>query len=232
MELSDDREIGKIRKKGEDIYMLETKFSEKELTEICQLLKRHGTDCATLVDILRFANVASPNDAGGTYKHIRLLKEFSILKDRDILCHTCISEVIERHADTCEEWKKNMTSDYPLPCPEDHYDYSRCEPAVWMVDWYQISRLEDKAAKMAFEEGKKEDIHMIRKDPISWDDKGNVTEFGKDTPHFTHTARTRWLEENFPDIPSDIRFNPWMGFLCEKHIGSMRPYANRIIGYC
>lgn len=180
--------------------MLETKFSKEEMNMLCQLLKRHGTDCATLADILGLANRASPNDAGATFKHIRLLKEFSVIGDRDILCHMCVSEVIDHHAEICEEYKERMKAEYFLPCPDEHYDYSKCEPAVWMVDSDKIYRLREKAEM---------NVPLV----------------------YRYNAGVRWLEETFPDIQSDIRHNLWMGFLCEKHIGSMKPYADRITGY-
>lgn len=191
--------------------MIETKFSKNELTSICQLLKIHGTDCATLVDLLRVAYRASSNDSIATFKHVRLMKEFGIIGDRDILCHTCKMEVIDRHAETCEEYKKSMASS--VGCPDDHYDWNGCKPAVWMVDDSKISLLDRSAAKKALASGNRDDV---------WLDN-------EDEPHFTHTAREKWLSETFPDIDSEVRWNPFMGFLCESHIGSMKPYANRIL---
>jgi len=129
---------------------MNTKFSEEEMTQLCQILKRHGTDCNTLVDILKLANSASSSDVGATYKHIRLLKEFGVISDKDILCHTCVNEVINLHAEMCEEYKKYIESKekyYALPSPSEHYDYSKCNVAVWMVDSFKINQLEHTAAK-------------------------------------------------------------------------------------
>ncbi len=211
--------------------MLNTKFSEKEMTEICQILKRHGTDCATLMNILEFANRGAPNDAIATYKHVRLMKEFGIINDRTLLCHQCMMDVINHHAETCEEHKEKMADEkYFIPCPDSHYDYSTCESAKWMVDASKIHRLEMKAARKAFEDGKKNDIYMSGDGPV-YDELGNVVEYRKDVPYFGHLGRKNWLEETFPDIDEQVRFNPWTGFFCEKHVGSMRLYADLIVNY-
>jgi len=146
--------------------MLETKFSEEELTTICQIMKNHGTDCATLVDILNLAHRASSNDAIATFKHVRLMKEFGILQDRSLLCHTCVMEVINHHAETCAEHKESMNAKYFVPCPDSHYDYSMVEPAVWMVDGYKIKRLENKAAEKDWEEGRRDNIRKEYGEPI------------------------------------------------------------------
>lgn len=211
--------------------MLNTQFSEEEMTMICQILKRHGTDCATLVNILKLANDASSNDSIATFKHVRLMKEFGILKDRGLLCHTCAMEVIDRHAETCEEYKERMSPDnkYFFPCPDDHYDYGYCEPAVWMVDGRMIHRLENKAAETDWEEGRRDNIMRESGEPIFEGDK--VVGYEKDKRRFNHTGRTDWLKRKFPDIDEQVRHNPWMGFFCEKHVGSMRPYANKIMNY-
>lgn len=202
--------------------MLETRFSEKEMTTICQILKEHGTDCTTLVDVLKMANSAAPNDAITTYKHVRLMKEFGVIQDITLLCHTCVMDVINHHADTCKEYKERMKAKFFCPCPDDHYDYSKCEHAVWMVDTPKIYSLEEKAAFDEWSKGKVENI-------TSYCDERNGVEVV--VRRFNHEGRTMWLEKTFPDILPELRFNPWMGFLCEKHIGSMKPYADKIIGY-
>lgn len=209
--------------------MINTRFSEEELTTICQILKRHGTDCATLVDMLGHVNKASPNDGIATFKRVRLMKEFGILQDQSIICHTCTMNVINHHAETCEDHKKMMNSEYYLPCPDSHYDYSECEPAVWMIDGHKILLLENKTAEKDWEEGRRDNIMLERGEPIF---EGNtIIGHEKDKRCFNHTGRTIWLKKTFPDIPEDARFNPWMGFFCDKHVGTMRPYADRIIGY-
>ena len=209
--------------------MLETKFSEKEMTEICQILKRHGTDCATLVDMIRTANEASSNDSIVSFKHVRLLKEFNVIQDRYLLCHQCVMDVINHHAETCVEYQERMASDNFFPCPQDHYDYSKCEPAVWMVDTGKIHRLEKKAAEKDWQEGRREYIQLEHGEPIFEGD--DIIGYEKDKRRFDHTGRTIWLKEMFPDIDEQVRHNPSMGFFCEKHIGSMKPYADKIIGY-
>lgn len=211
--------------------MLDTKFSEEELTTICQILKRHGTDCATLVDIIRTANEASPDDSIVTFKHVRLLKEFNILQDRTLLCHQCVMDAINHHADTCIEYKEKMESSdkYFFPCPSEHYDYSKCEPAVWMVDVSKVHRLEEKAAEKDWQEGRRENIMLESGEPIFEGD--DIVGYEKDKRRFNHTGRKIWLENMFPDIDEQVRHNPWMGFFCEKHVGSMRPYSDKIIGY-
>ncbi len=230
MEPSDCREVGKVIKEKN---MLNTKFSEKELTEICQILKRHGTDCATLLEVLKLAHCASSNDARATYKHVRLMKEFGVINDRSILCYECTMEVINHHNNTCEEHKERMKNDkYFFPCPNSHYDYSACEPAKWMVDEHKIHKLEIKAAKKAFDDGRTDGIYMSRGEPIfNNDNDEEIVGYEKDIPRFDHVARKKWLEETFPDIDENVRFNRWMGFFCEKHIGSMRLYADLIMGY-
>jgi hypothetical protein len=209
--------------------MLNTKFSEKEMTDICQILKRHGTDCATLVDILKTANMAASNDSIKTFRHVRLLKEFGLLQDRGLLCHSCVKDVIDHHAETCEEYKESLMSECFFHCPESHYDYSKVEPAVWMVDGGVINRLEHKAAEKDWEEGRRDDIRVEHGDPIF---EGNViVGYEKDKRRFDHTGRTNWLKKMFPDIDEEVRHNPWMGFFCERHIRSMLKFSNRIIGY-
>jgi hypothetical protein len=227
MELSDSREIGKVRK-GEK-NMLNTKFSEEELTSICQILKRHGTDCATLVDILKLANMAASNDCIATYKHAILMKEFGILKDRDLICHVCVMEVINHHADTCEEYKEKLHSNAFNLCPNDHYDYSKCEPAVWMVDGFKVIQAKNNAAETDWAEGRRDNIILERGGPIYKEQV--IVGYEKDKRRFNFVGREDWLKKTFPDISTDIRHNPWMGFLCEKHIGSMRSYANKIMDY-
>jgi len=210
--------------------MLQTKFSEEELTEICQILKRHGTDCATLVDLLKVANDACQNDVIATFKRVRLMKEFNLIQDRTLLCHACIDEVIAHHNETCVEHKERMASEkYFLPCPQEHYDYNKCEPAVWMVDGSKIHRLEEKAAEKDWEEGRRDNIKLESGDPIF--DGDNIIGYEKDKRRFNHIGRTIWLEKTFPDIDGQVRHNPCMGFFCEKHIGSMKPYSDRIMGY-
>lgn len=211
--------------------MLETKFSEKEMTDICQILKRHGTDCATLVNILRLANSAASNDSIATYKHVILMKEFGILQDRSLMCHACTMEVINHHAETCEKYKDGMSSDnnYFIPCPDDHYDYSKCEPAVFMVDVCKINRLEHNAAEKEWEEGRREDIILEHGYPIFEGDV--IVGHEKDRRRFNHTGRKNWLEAMFPDIDEQVRFNPWMGFFCERHVGSMLPFSDKIMNY-
>jgi len=209
--------------------MINTKFSKEEMTSICQILKKHGTDCKTLVDILQTANSAASNDSINTYKHVRLLKEFGIITE-EFKCHMCVMDVINHHAETCEVYKNNIMNDkYILPCPEDHYNYSKCEPAVWMVDSSMIYDLEHKSAQKDWDEGRRENIR------IGWesvyDDNNELVEEEKEVRRFDHMGRTIWLEKMFPDIIEEIRFNPWQGFLCDKHIGSMKPYANKIIGW-
>ncbi len=172
--------------------MLETRFSEKEMTELCKLLRNHGTNCKTLIEILELAYRSYPNDAMNTYKHVILLKEIGIINDRDILCNTCSYEVIEEHANTCEEHKRRMNDDkYFFPCPDEHYDYSKCEPAVWMIDFWKIQNL---------------------------------------TKNKCYDEETKILTETFVDMHKEIIHNH-PHFLCEKHIGSMKPYANKIMGY-
>lgn len=210
--------------------MLQTKFSEKEMTEICQILKRHGTDCATLVDILSLANSASSNDAIATFKRVRLLKEFEVINDRTLLCHHCVMDVINHHSETCEEHKRRMNDDkYFLPCPDEHYDYSKCESAVWMVDSDKIHRLEEKAAEKDWEEGRRDNIRKEYGDPIFEDDE--IVGYEKDKRRYDHIGRTNWLLATFPDIDEQVRFNPWMGFFCDKHVGSMREFSDKITGY-
>lgn len=209
--------------------MLDTKFSEKELTEICQILKRHGTDCATLVDLLRLVNSAASNDSIATFKRVRLMKEFGIIEDRGLLCHQCVMDVINHHADTCEEYKENMKSKYFYPCPDSHYDYSKCEPAVWIADVCKIHRLEHKAAEKEWEEGRRHNIIKERGEPIFRDNV--IVGYEKDKRRFNHTGRTEWLEMMFPDIDEQVRHNPWMGFFCQKHVGSMESYSDKITGY-
>ena len=227
MEPSDGREIGKVVKWRKN--MLNTKFDEKELTEICQILKRHGTDCATLVDLLKLVNSAASNDSIATFKHVRLMKEFGILQDTGLMCHACTMEVINLHAETCKEYKENMISEYFIPCPQEHYDYSKCEPAVWMVDACKIHRLENKAAEKEWEEGRRAHIMKEYGEPIF---KGDViVGHEKDKRRFDHTGRTEWLKMMFPDIDEQVRHNPWMGFFCEKHVGSFRKFSDKIIGY-
>lgn len=211
--------------------MLDTKFSEKELTVICQILKKHGADCATLVDILKLANDVASNDAISTFKRVRLLKEFGILQDRGLLCHQCVIDVIDHHANTCIEYKERMNPDnkYCLSCPDDHYDYSKCEPAAWMVDGFKIRALKHKAAEKDWEEGRRENIVLERGEPIF---EGNtIIGYEKDKRRFSYAGGNNWLNEMFPDIDKDIRHNPWMGLLCERHIGSMRQFSSKIIGY-
>lgn len=212
--------------------MLDTKFSEKEMTEICQILKRHGTDCATLVDILKLAHMASSNDAIATFRHVRLMKEFNVIEDKTLLCHQCVMDVINHHAETCVEHKEKMASadNYFIPCPDEHYDYSKCEPAVWMVDGSAINRLERQAAEIDWQEGRRENIRLESGEPI-FDGDDNIIGYEKDKRRFDHTGRTIWLEKMFPDIDQQVRHNPWMGFFCEKHIGSMLKFSNKIIGY-
>ncbi len=172
--------------------MLKTRFSEKELTELCQMLRNHKTNCATLVEILKLAYSSYPNDAGATFRHIILLKEFGVIDDRDYLCNICVHEVIEHHADTCEEHKRRMSDDkYFFPCPEDHYDYSKCESAIWMTNFFKI--------------------HDLTK--------------GKD-----FNEGNTILKETFPDMPEDMLHNQ-PHFLCEKHVGSMKPYSDKITEY-
>ena len=113
---------------------------------------------------------------------------------------------------------------YCSPCSQEHYHYEKCEPVVWMVDEEMIHKLEE-----IFEKGRIEDIRIECGDPIF--KKDELVGYEPDRPNFTYNARTKWLEEMFPDIDGQVRHNPWMGLLCEKHIGSMRPYANKIIGY-
>ena len=209
--------------------MLETRFSEKEMTDICQILKRHGTDCATLVDILKLANSVASNDAIATFKHVRLMKEFGILQDRGLLCHTCVMEVINRHAETCKEYEERMSAEFFFPCPQEHYNYNLCEPAVWMVDHRTINRLENKAAEKDWEEGRRDNILLEHGDPIFEGDV--IVGYEKDKRRFNHTGRTLWLEKTFPDMDEQVRHNPWMGFFCEKHAGSMRPFSNKIMDY-
>lgn len=188
LESSDWRESKQyVRHKGSEKEMLNTKFSEEELTEICELMRNHGTNCAVLVDILKLAYRAYPDDAMNTFRHVRLLKEFGVIEDRDLLCYTCVHEVIEHHANTCKEYKKREFS----ICPEDHYDYSKCEPAMWMTDFWKI--------------------RSLTKDK-DWNEIVAV------------------LQETFPDMPEEMLHNH-PHFLCEKHIGSMKPYANKIMGY-
>jgi hypothetical protein len=210
-------------------YMINTRFSEKELTVICQMLKEHGTDCATLVDILKTANTIGPNDAIMTFKRVRLLKEFGVLEDRDLICHSCIAEADINHVLTCRGYRDSLLSEGISHCPEEHYDYSGCDPAVWMVDYRKIHALEHKASEKDWEEGRRENIVLERGEPIFEGD--TIVRYEKDKRRFNHTGRTNWLREMFPDIDEDIRFNPWMGLLCERHIGSMKPYADKIIGY-
>jgi hypothetical protein len=227
MELSDGREIGKTLDKEKN--MLNTKFSEKELTAICQILKKHGTDCTTFVDILKLANTVAPNDIITTFKRVRLLKEFGIIEDRDLICHSCISEVVNLHALTCREYMDSILSKGYSHCPEEHYDYSGCEPAAWMVDGFKIHALEHKAAEKDWEEGRRGNIVVERGEPIF---EGNtIIRYEKDKRRFNHAGRTNWLKEMFPDIDEDIRFNQWMGLLCERHVGSMRQFSDRITGY-
>ena len=209
--------------------MLDTKFSEEELTQICQILKKHGTDCATLVEILELANRASSNDAIATFKHVRILKEFGIINDRTLLCHQCIMDVIHHHEETCEEYKESMKSDYFIPCPDEHYDYSKCEPAVWMIDSWKIHRLEEKTVQKEWEEGRRENIMKEFGEPIFEGDK--IVGYEKDKRRFDHVGRTNWLEKMFPDMDEQVRFNPGMGFFCEKHVGSMRPFSDKIMEY-
>lgn len=209
--------------------MLDTKFSEKELTDICQILKRHGTDCATLVNLLKLVNSAASNDSIATFKHVRLMKEFGILQDRSLICHTCTMEVINHHAETCKEYEENMNAEYFISCPENHYDYSKCEPAVWMVDTCKIHLLENKAAEKDWEEGRRDDIMLERGGPIFKDDV--IVGYEKDKRRFDHTGRKNWLKKTFPDIDEQVRHNPWMGFFCEKHVGSFRKFSDKIIGY-
>jgi len=211
--------------------MLDTKFSEKELTVICQIMKKHGSDCATLVDVLKLANTVAPNDVITTFKRVRLLKEFGILEDRDLICHSCISEVINNHALTCVEYQKSILSEGYSHCPEEHYDYSKCEPAAWMVDGFKIRVLRHRAAEKDWEEGRRENIVLKRGEPIFEDNTAIIVGYEKDKRRFNYAGNANWLNEMFPDIDKDIRHNPWMGLLCERHIGSMRPYASRIIGY-
>lgn len=209
--------------------MLNTKFSEKELTEFCQILKRHGTDCATLVDLLKLVNSAASNDSIATFKRVRLMKEFGILQDRGLMCHACTMEVINLHAETCKEYKESMNAEYFIPCPENHFDYSKCEPAVWMVDAHKIHLLENKAAEQDWEEGRREDIMLEHGEPIFKDNI--IVGYEKDKRRFNHTGRTNWLKETFSDIDEQVRHNPWLGFFCEKHVGSMRQFSDKIIGY-
>lgn len=211
--------------------MLDTKFSEKELTAICQILKIHGTDCATLVDLLKLVNSAASNDAIATFKHVRLMKEFGIIEDRGLLCHACIMEVIDHHAETCEEYKERMNPDnnYYFPCPDSHYDYSKCEPAVWMVDVCKIYRLENKAAEKEWEEGRRCNIMKESGEPIFEGDV--IVGYEKDKRRFDHTGRTEWLKMTFPDIDEQVRHNPGMGFFCQKHVGSMEAYSDKIMNY-
>lgn len=209
--------------------MLDTKFSEEELTAICQILKRHGTDCATLVDVLKLANMAASNDTVATFKRVRLMKEFKVIEDRTLLCHQCVMDVINHHAETCVEYKERMASENFFPCSEDHCDYSKCEPAVWMVDGSKIYRLEEKAAEKDWEEGRRENIKLEHGEPIFEGD--DIVGYGKDKRRFDHTGSKNWLEMMFPDIDEQVRHNPWMGFFCENHVCSMRPYADKIIGY-
>jgi hypothetical protein len=209
--------------------MLDTKFSEKELTVICQILKKHGTDCTTLVDILKLANSVASNNSIDTFKHVRLMKEFGILQDRGLLCHTCAMEVINHHAETCKEYEERIGAEYFFPCPQEHYNYDLCEPAVWMVDHRMINRLENKAAEKDWEEGRRDNILLEHGDPIF---DGDVTVgYEKDKRRFDHTGRTNWLKETFPDIDEQVRHNPWMGFFCDKHVRSMLKFSNRIMDY-
>lgn len=209
--------------------MLNTRFSEEELTEICQILKKHGTDCATLVDILKTANTAASNDSINTFKHVRLLKEFGVLQDLGLLCHSCVAEVINLHAETCLGYREMLLSQGYSSCPREHYDYSGCEPAVWMVDGRKIHLLENKAAEKDWAEGRRDNIRLERGEPIF--DGDTIVGYEKDKRRFNHIGRKNWLLEMFPDIDEDIRFNNWMGLLCERHVGSMRPFSDRIIGY-
>jgi hypothetical protein len=194
---------------------MKTKFSEEEMTQLCQILKKHGTDCGTLEDMLYIFNRSMPNDAISTFKHVRLLKEFGVIDDRVILCHVCVSDVINNHAVTCKDYKRVMRSDYPIGCPDSHYDYSRCESAVWMVDCHEVYKLEKIEADKIYKNGNTKGVCFVDGVPDRLD----------------FSERSRFLEEKFPDIPKDVRFNPSFGFLCDKHIGSMKKYANKIIGY-
>jgi len=171
--------------------MLRTKLSEREMTDLCKLLREHGTNCKTLIEILELAYRSYPNDAMDTYKHVILLKELGIINDRDLLCNTCVYEVIEEHANTCEEYKRRMEAEFFLPCSDEHYDYSKCEPAVWMTDFRKIYNI---TKNKGFDE------------------------------------RTKILTEMFVDMHKETIYNH-PHFLCEKHIGSMKPYANKIMGY-
>lgn len=209
--------------------MISTRFSEEELTAICQVLKGHGTDCATLVDILKTANTVASNDSIRTFKHIRLLKEFGVLQDRDIICHSCTAEVINSHAIRCKDYQKSILSEGCSHCPTEHYDYSGCEPAVWMVDSNKIYLLKEKAAEKDWEEGRRENIVRECGEPIF--EENTIVGYEKDRRRFNFTGSTNWLKETFPDVDEQVRHNPWMGFLCERHVGSMRPYADRITGY-
>ncbi len=223
--------------------MLNTKFNKEELTAICQIMKKHGTDCATLVDVLKTANVAAPNDSISTFKHVRLMKEFGVLEDKYFLCHQCVMDAINHHADTCAEYigkmricgsdDENITErekfNAYLPCPQDHYDYSKCKPAVWMVDGHKINLLEHKAAEKEWEEGRRDNIMLERGEPIFKDDI--IVGHEKDKRRFDHTGRTNWLEMMFPDIDVQVRHNPWMGLFCEEHVRSMKPYSDKITDY-
>ncbi len=193
LELSDRRESKQyVRYIGSEKKMLNTKFSEEELTEICKLMRNHGTNCAVLVDILKLAYRAYPNDAMSTFRHVRLLKEFGVIEDRDLLCDICVYEAIEHHSNTCGEYKTRLRDpECFFPCSEDHYDYSKCEPAIWMTDFWKI--------------------HNLKKNN-DWNEIVDV------------------LKETFPDMPEDILHNH-PHFLCEKHVGSMKPYSNKIMEY-
>lgn len=148
----------------------------------------------TIRDILDVAWKAYPNNAGATFRHIRLLKSFGVLKERELLCHTCIKELLDRHAETCEEHKKYIDGHSNIPCPDSHCNFEEAEEATWKVNESAIYKAERKV-------------------------------LGEDR---THDERVKWLKETFPDIPDEARFNPWMGFFCDEHIGSMKSYANRI----
>ncbi len=108
-----------------------------------------------------------------------------------------------------------MESNYPTPCPDDHFNWNGCEAAVWMVDASKIYSLERKAAKKVLASGNKDDVSLD----------------SENEPSFTHIALEKWLRETFPDIEAGVRWNPFLGLLCDKHIGSMREYANKITGY-
>lgn len=148
-----------------------------------------------LKDILGTAWCAYPSDAGSTYKHIRLLKNFGIIKPMEILCNMCIQKVIDEHAENCPEYKKHIDKPELISmCPEEHYSYDYCEEATWMVSSEAVNKAEKRA-------------------------------IGK---NYKYEERVKWLEETFPDIAPDIRYNPCTGFLCDGHIGSMKQYANKI----